>query len=222
MLSLTLLLLLAASSLAQPEDVALTEAAVSRHDAHVSGNEALARLGASLPAVAQRYGQEPEELARLLQIDDDLMVDGDNNLMFSCSGMSVKDDDDDDDDVDDDGVNDETGNRHHHHHHHHRKLAQVNADQPDPDVATLPLTASGVPILHSRISSLIKIYLDFDGHGEQPGRVQYIGILVTFAHAAHLPLLAMCSILTKSLQFIAVKASTSVRDQRHHICLRNT
>jgi hypothetical protein len=53
---------------------------------------------------------------------------------------------------------------HHHHHHHHRKLAQVNADSSDPPIGTLQNSTTGVPLLHSRAGSNLRIYLDFDGH----------------------------------------------------------
>ena len=117
---------------------------------HVGGAAALARLGKELPAVAQRHGMSAEKLSKTLESDPDLLVDTNLDLLYSCSLL---------------GTSSEDGTTaHHHHHHHHRKLAEVDAAVPDPAIATLASSSTGVPLLHSRTGSNFKIYLDFDGH----------------------------------------------------------
>ena len=119
-----------------------------------SGVEAIAYLAQrnELAEVAQAYGKSTSELAQLLDNNKDLkLATGSNKLLYACTGLAL----------DDKSL--ETV-RAGHHHHHHRKLAEVITEAADPLPSDLNLTASGVPILHSRSSATRKIYLDFDGH----------------------------------------------------------
>jgi hypothetical protein len=105
-----------------------------------------------LPAVAQRNGMSADELTGILETDPDLLVDPNLDLVYKCNLLE------------DLSADEDTANHHHHHHHHHRKLAQVNAEAPDPAIGTLVNSNTGVPLLHSRPGANLRIYLDFDGH----------------------------------------------------------
>jgi hypothetical protein len=122
-----------------------------------SGAEAVALLGEDISIIAQAYGKQPDELSRLLLTDESLKLDEGKRLLYQCarhSSGAVVD------------IAADAGHHHHHHHHHrhHRKLAQHNADGADPLPNSLPQSATGVPLLHSRPTATRKIYLDFDGH----------------------------------------------------------
>jgi hypothetical protein len=127
-----------------------------------SGSEAVARLAQTghLEAVATAHGKTASELAELLYLDKDLKLTNRSQLVYVCTGLFPV--------TPQHGAVDEVAaqdhTHHHNHHRHYRKLAQVNADEADPPPSSLTLSATGVPLLHSRSSAAKKIYLDFDGH----------------------------------------------------------
>ena len=132
-----------------------------------SGVEAVLKLDAHLPEVAAAYGRTAEDLVQLFATDKDLYIDADKKLFYACNMLPPQPAA-----AEGGGAADDASLGHHHHHHlHHRKL-QYNADAPDPVASSLPQSATGVPLVHSRPSSTKKIYLDFDGHtttGEEDG-----------------------------------------------------
>jgi hypothetical protein len=137
-----------------PEDTVTTSPAAV---GVASGVEAIAYLATrnELAEVAKAYGKTSTQLAELLEQNKDLkLATRTNQLFYTCTGLAVNETYEKQDAV-------MAG---HHHHHHHRKLANVDTEAADPLPSSLQLTASGVPILHSRSSATRKIYLDFDGH----------------------------------------------------------
>jgi hypothetical protein len=122
-----------------------------------SGAEAIRRLGDDLAEVAAAYDRTAEELASLLATDPDLYIDRNNMLFYMCQLAPP-------DQISAPEAAAEDANIGHHHHHHRKLQQSTNADAADPLASTLPQSASGVPILHSRPTSGKKIYLDFDGH----------------------------------------------------------
>jgi hypothetical protein len=171
---------------------------------HVSGAEAVARLSDDLPAVAASYGMSSTDLVKLFSHDQDLLLDGSNQLLYSCSGLEAR--------LEELPV---TLN--------HRRLAQWNVEARDPLVKSLSASPSGVPILHSRPSATLKIYLDFDGHittgnlPEQLGRNRRLqqgpdlaAMLLVGKAIQVVPVQILCT-LTFSLVLLSHKHRNAVR-----------
>lgn len=167
--------------------VVIVAIAAKPRDDIAFGKNGATHLGTdnSIAALAREYKLDGPSLKKLLNKDKDLGVDKKNKkLVYACStlppNITV-------------GVRStrSTRGRHlhedvdsdHDHHHDHaslfksldlpgaeesgagRQLLQlIQASLVDPTPSQLPVTTTGVPLLHSRPGAARKIYLDFDGH----------------------------------------------------------
>jgi hypothetical protein len=166
--------------------VIVVSTAAKPRDEIAFGKNGTAHLGSAISAFAREYKLDGPTLKKLLDKDRDLGVDKKNKkLVYACStlppNVSVN-------------VRSTRSTKHgrhlhedsdseHDHHHDHASLLKMldlpsagasgagrhllqltQANLVDPTPSALPVTSTGVPLLHSRPGAQRKIYLDFDGH----------------------------------------------------------
>jgi hypothetical protein len=143
------------------------------------GRSGVTQLGndVNVAVVAREYRLDGPRLKAILNKDKDLGVDKNNRkLVYACSTIPAN-------------IGSTNGRRmhgeedtQHDHNHHHvdtsllglprvegerggRALLQlIQANLVDPAPGAVPVTTTGVPLLHSRPGAARKVYLDFDGH----------------------------------------------------------